>query len=158
MKKIFFLFLILAFGFVSCKKEPKLHKIKYQITFMEIPSWSSSNAIEVTATPCYYGAYNNDVDENGNVIEPYIDYSQTQDGLWEYEYWKLQDGDKVRFHLIAQLSYHYVLKVFIDDVEISHKEIKISDYNYGEVVYLDESGIDDTPGDSDIEFTFYESN
>lgn len=147
--------LILTFGFTSCKKEPKLHKIKYQVTFIEIPSWYNSNAIDVTAVPCYYGDYNNDVDENGNVIEPYIDYNQTQDGLWEYEYWQLQDGDKVRFHLSAQLSYYYELRVFIDGVEVSYKKIKISDDNYYQVIDLEESGLDDTPGDSDIDFVYH---
>jgi hypothetical protein len=156
MKKLLYLFVLVALVFTSCKKEPKLHKIKFQITFLEIPNWASSNYIDVTAQPCYYGDYNNSVDEHGNLIQPYIDYDQTQDGLWEYEYWELKSGDKVKFSLSAQLHYWYELKVFIDDVEVSYKKVKISEYNYFEVIDLEESGWDDTPGDSYIDFTYYE--
>lgn len=157
MKNILYIFLALSVIFTSCKKEPKFHKIKYQIVFHELPSFGSSNYLEVQAVPCYYGEYNNSVDENGNMIQPYIDYSQATDGLWEYEYWKLQDGDKVRFYVSAQLDYWYELRVFIDDVEVSYKKIKISPYNYFQVIDLEESGWDDTPGDADIDFTYYEN-
>lgn len=154
--KNFLYLLILIIGLTSCKKEPKFHKIKYQIKFLEIPTWYTSNNLEVTATPCYYGKYHNDVDENGNIIEPYIDYSQTTDGLWEYEYWQLKSGDKVRFNLMAQLDYHFELRVFIDGVEVSYKKVKISEDTYYKVIDLEETGWDDSPGDSDIEFTYYE--
>ena len=155
LTKILLLSLI-TFMFISCKKEPKMHKIKYQITFLEIPHWASSNSLEVGAVPCYSGEYNNSVGENGVPIAPVITYNMTKDGLWEYEYWKLQEGDEIYFHLFAQLDYHFELRIFIDGIEVSYKKIKISDSNYFEIIDLDESGLDDTKGDGDIKFTYYE--
>jgi len=135
---------------VSCKKEPKYHKIKYQITFLELPSFGSSNYLEVQATPAYQNEYNYDTDA------PYITYDQTKDGLWEYEYWELQDGDEVYFFLWAQLDYHFELRIFIDDVEVSYKRIKISDSNYFSALEIEDEGWDDSPGDQSIDFTYHE--
>ena len=158
MRKLLYIFILLSFVFTSCKKEPKSHRIKFQITFLELPSYGTSNYLEVTAQPCYYGEYNNSVDENGNLIQPYIDYNQASDGLWEYEYWQLKDGDKVMFSLTAQLDYWYELRVFIDDVEVSYKKVKVSEHTYFAVEDLEESGWDDTPGDSYIDFTYYDND
>jgi hypothetical protein len=152
MKKFLYILILsfLTILSVSCKKQPKLHKIKYQITFLEIPHWASSNYLEVQAYPAYQNEYNYDTDA------PYITYNQTQDGLWEYEYWELKDGDDVYLFLWAQLDYHFELRVFIDDVEVSYKRIKISDSNYFSAIEIDEEGLDDTPGDQSIEFTYHE--
>ena len=154
MKKTLLVLLISIF--ISCKKEKTLHKIKYQITFLEIPDWFNSNYIEVKASPVYQGEYNNSVNENGVPIGPYINYNQTKDGLWEYEYWELKDGDEVYFDLWAQLYYHYEVRIYIDNIEVSYKRVKISDSNYFEVLDLETKGMDNTPNNANIEFTFKE--
>lgn len=151
MKKLFYLFLVLSiFVFSSCKKEPKYHKIKYQITFLELPSFGTSNYLEVQAVPAYQNEYNYDN------AAPYITQNQTTDGLWEYEYWQLQDGDEIYFFLWAQLDYHYELRIFIDDVEVSYKRVKISNSNYFSALEVEDDGLDDSPGDQSIEFTYHE--
>lgn len=143
----------LMFIISSCKKE-EYHKLKFQIKFLEIPSWYQSNYIDVKAIPCYYGEYNNSVDEYGNLIMPNISYNQTLDSLWEYEYWELKKGDNVIFSLNAQLKYYYELRVFIDEKEMSYLKVKISNSGYFVPEYIEGYGLDDTPGDTSIDFIY----
>lgn len=153
-KYILILITLVTLTLTSCRKKVSYHKIKYQVTFLEIPDWFNSNHIEVYAKPSYIGDYNGDVNEYGNPIAPYINYNQTKDGLWEYEYWQLQDGDKVTFYLLAQLDYHYEIRIFIDDVEVSYMRVMISGTDYYDIIELEQNGLDDKLGDGFIEFTY----
>jgi hypothetical protein len=76
-------------------------------------------------------------------------------GHWDYEYWDLQDGDEIMFYMWAQLGYLYEMRLYIDDVEVSYKKIKISDSDYFAYTVLDESGID-IDGDDNIQFIYNE--
>lgn len=157
MKNIIYLVLVIStIFFVSCEKETNTHKIKYQIKFLELPMYGVSNYLEVEASPSYLGEYNNSLNSYGNLIKPYIDNSQAQDSLWEYEYWELKNGDYVEFNLLAQLDYHYELRVFIDDVEVSYKRVKIHDSQYFGIEHIETLGLDNTPNDSSIDFIFYD--
>lgn len=151
--KVSFILILVCVILTSCKKD-NLHKIKFQITFLEIPEWYQSNMIEVYLNPYYSGKYNYSTNENGVPIAPSIDYEMTTDGLWEYEYWELKNGDRVTFSIWGQLKYHYELRVFIDEKEVSYKRIKISNQNYNSSIGYEENGRDDTPGDGVIDFIF----
>lgn len=135
---------------VSCKKQPKNHKVRYVIDFIEVPHWASSNFIEVGALPSYQNEYNYDT------IAPYITYDDTKTGHWEYEYWELKDGDEIYFNVWGQLDYYYEMRVFIDDVEVGYKKIKVSETDYFAYTVIEESGFDDDLGDTDITFTYHD--
>ena len=147
--------IILTISLISCKKE-NLHKIKYQIKFLELPDWYHSNYLEVTASPCYIGEYNYSRDENGTIILPNIDYDQAKDGLWEYEYWELKDNSRVLFMLLAKIDYHYELRVFIDGKQVSYKRVKTSDQQYFHAIEIEGNGLDNDPKSDYIEFTYKE--
>ncbi len=154
MKQTFIL-IILTISLISCKKD-NLHKIKYQIKFLELPDWYNSNYLEVTASPCYIGEYNYSRDKNGTIILPNIDYEQTKDGLWEYEYWELKDNSRVLFMLLAKIDYHYELRVFIDGKQVSYKRVKTSDQQYFHAIETEGYGLDNNPKSDFIEFTYKE--
>tara|TARA_R110002012_G_scaffold172430_2_gene337329 strand:- start:53 stop:514 length:462 start_codon:yes stop_codon:yes gene_type:complete len=134
----------------SCSKESKNHKVKFQLRFIEVPKWYSTSYLGVTASPHYENEY------NGDGIAPYITREQTLDGIWEYEYWELKDGDEVFFELLAQKKYHYEMRVFIDDTEVSYKRFKMSDDDFFQAVEYEERGWDETKHDYDIRFTYRE--
>ena len=49
MKKLFYLFIFfLSVISFSCKKEPKKHKITYEVNFFQTPSTGSSNFIGIS--------------------------------------------------------------------------------------------------------------
>ena len=157
MKKVLYTLLFLLTFLASCKKEDvdKLHVIEYEIHFLEAPDWYQSNFVDVMAIPASAGGYySNEPDNNGN-YKPTITYQQTLNEYWRYEY-RVKNGDEVIFRFDGQLSYHYEIRVFVDGVEMSHKEIKVSDDSYYVYTVLDESGLDNTPGDNTIDFIYYE--
>ena len=152
---IIIIIIIICFILTSCKKE-NLHKIKFQIKFLEIPDWYHSNYLEVTASPCYVGLYNYIRDENGTLILPNIDYDQTKVGLWEYENWELKNDSRVFFMLLAKIDYHYELRIFIDGKQVSYKRVKTSDQQYFTAVEVEGYGLDNDQESSYIEFIYKE--
>jgi len=157
MKKTLYTLLFLLTFIVSCKKEDsgKLHVIEYEIHFLGAPEWFQSNFVDVMAIPSSGGGYySHEPDKNGN-YKPTITYQQTLSEYWRYEY-RVKNGDEVTFKFDGQLSYHYEIRVFIDGVEMSYKEIKVSDDSYYVYTVLNESGLDNTPGDNTIDFIYYE--
>lgn len=127
----------------SCKKEPRMHKITYDITFIETPSYGYTNFMELGCTPAYMGDYNYDPQN------PSINYDIAKSGHWDYEYWELKDGDKVHFSLWAADGYYFEMRVFIDGSEVSYKKM------YGSTI-VEEYGINNSDLSSSIEFTYYE--
>ena len=145
--KILFLSLI-VFMFTSCKKEPKMHKIKYEITFIQTPDYGYTNWMELGVTPAYYGDYNYDPQN------PSINYDIAKTGHWDYEYWELKDGDKVSFTLWTAPGYYYEMRIYIDGTEVSYK--KLYSDGSGTTDIEAESGWNDSTTDTYIEFTYYE--
>ena len=144
MKNLIYIFLITLISVfsTSCKKEPKNHKIKYDIEFHQVPDYGYTNWMELGVTPSYVGEYNNDT-ENAT-----INYEMAKTGEWDYEYWMLHDGDLVTFSLLTAEGYYYSMRIYIDGTEVSYKKI----YS-GQVV--ESSGLG--AGDNlDINFTYYE--
>jgi|LakMenEpi03Aug12_release.lakeMendotaPanAssembly.Ray.scaffolds.fasta_scaffold738422_2 hypothetical protein len=129
MKKILILIFIL-FGFLSCKKLEKTHKITYEIKMLQIPSTGSSNFIEVMAEPC---------GENG---VPGINRFKVPK-IWKYDYFGLRNGDKVMFSVDAQQSYRFEMKIYIDDIEVSYLKVKTSDNSYYLYFVEERNGIND---------------
>ena len=129
MKKILILIFIL-FGFLSCKKLEKTHKITYEIKMLQVPSAGSSNFIEVMAEPC----------EDGGV--PGINRFKVPK-TWKYDYFGLRSGDKVMFSVDAQQSYRFEMKIYIDDVEVSYLKVKTSDNSYYLYFVEERNGIND---------------
>jgi len=135
------LFLI-TFSLFSCKKE-NYHKVRFEVVFIQDCDNCYADYFAVNCTPHY-------TDE-----EPGISASQVITGYtWDYEYWKLEDGDKVIFTVSPTGDeYQFRLNVYIDDQLVSYREC----YGpYGTVV-LDEWGLNNTEADiAQIEFTYYE--
>ena len=129
MKKILILIFIL-FGFLSCKKFEKPHKITYEIKMLQIPITGSSNFIEVMAEPC---------DEGG---VPGIDRFNVPK-IWKYDYFGLKSGDKVMFSVDAQLSYRFEMRIYIDDIEVSYLKVKTSDNSYYTYFVEERNGLND---------------
>jgi hypothetical protein len=145
MKNILYYILItlISFPTISCKKQPNLHKIKYELDFHQVPNYGYTNFLELGATPCYQGEYNYSQEW------PAIDYDIAKSGHWDYEYWELKDGDLVTFSLWAANDYYYDMRIYIDGEEVSYKKM------YGTQV-IEQSGIDDATSDIQITFTYYE--
>ena len=83
---IYSLLIILTVIFSSCKKE-NYHKVRFHIEFIDVTEGGYSNFINVGCSPYY------DDEE-----EPTLYLSLIEPGYeWDYEYWQLQDGEKVSF-------------------------------------------------------------
>lgn len=131
MKNILYslLILIVGFSFTSCKKKD-MHKVTFEIVFLQSPSTGSSNLIEITAKPSY------------SDVKPAVDRLNIPQ-KWTYDYIGLEKGDKVTFGVRAQLSYYYEMRVYIDGNQVSYMKVKVSDYNYYEDHVEDHSGLND---------------
>ena len=146
MKNLFKLilpvFLLLFLG--SCTKEPKLHKIKYEIEFINTPEGSPSES-HTFAAICV---------PNYNDKLPYINPGMVNTGsVWVYEYLELKDKDKILFYLMMSnaTNYYYKLNVYVDGVLKSTKRVKYLDGINCEI--SEESGLS-VNGKNSIEFTF----
>lgn len=131
MKNFIYSLLIVIFGvsFTSCKKD-NMHKVTFEIVFLQSPSTGSSNLIEITAKPSY------------SDVKPAVDRLNIPQ-KWTYDYIGLKKGDKVTFGVRAQLSYYYEMRVYIDGNQVSYMKVKVSDYNYYEDHVEDHSGLND---------------
>jgi hypothetical protein len=146
--KILFLSLI-TFMFISCKKEPKMHKIKYRIEFIQTPDFGNTDWIELTAGPVYETEYNKG--DQFASISPEIASVNRE---WEYDYWQLVSGDEVTFGLWTAKDYYYRLYVYIDGDLVSSKRVYQDDNG---IIDVDENyGIDDDSNGQYITFTYYE--
>jgi len=148
MKKILFLILatLTIFTF-SCKKENDYHKVKYHVIFIEDCEDGYSNDIDIACSPHYS-------DEEPTIYPQSIN----ADYEWEYEYWKLQDGDEIMFIVSPQQGYRFIMSVYIDDVLMSFREIKTHYGGYYITTIEDEWGLNNE-SDEDmgiIEFYYYE--
>jgi hypothetical protein len=116
----------------------------YEITFHEVPEYGYTNVIELGMLPAYMGEYNNDPQN------PSINYDMVKNSRhWDYEYWELQDGDKVEFIPITQGNWYYTMSITIDGTEVSSKTI----YSGG---LIEQSGWNDSDTNSYIEFIYNE--
>jgi len=126
--------------YTSCSKEPKNHKIRYDITFTQTPSFGSTNFIELGATPSY---------SENHTTKPAISYEIAKTGHWTYEYLELKEDDKVSFSLWTADGYYFEMRIYIDDTQVSYKKM------YGTQV-IEQSGWNDSTTDTYIEFTYHE--
>jgi len=119
MKNLIYIVLITLISFftTSCSKEPKNHKIIYEIEFHQTPSFGYTNWMDLSVTPSYIGEYNNDTQN------PAINYEIANNGHWKYEYWQLNDGDNVNFLLLTAEGYYYTMTISIDGYQVSSKKI-----------------------------------
>lgn len=130
MKKLFYLFIIfLSIIFFSCKKEPKKHKITYEVNFFQTPSTGSSNFIGISTMPL-----------DGN--RPGIDRFNIPK-TWRYECYNLIKGDEIVFAVNGQLSYFFEMRLYIDDKQVSYLKAKVSDNSYYAVKVLEVDGLND---------------
>ena len=120
-KKIyFFLVVILTLGLTSCEKhDNNFHRVRFHLTFKEVPPVGASDFIEVNCSPNY--------DNDPPVI--YKDYI-TPGYEWDYEFWQLKNGDEVQFIVNPQLHYWFVMEVYVDDVLVSTREVVTSSQTY----------------------------
>lgn len=143
MKNLFKILLLTVFVtvFTSCKKNVDYHKISYEIEFLNGSITSGhSNFINVSTIPC---------DESMKIDRMNIPKSIRSD------YYGLKKGDKVHFAVDAQTSYWFIMRVYLDDVEVSEREVKIGISSYYVPDYYNQTGRNDYQGDhSIIEFTY----
>jgi hypothetical protein len=137
MKLFKILFLSLIVIFTSCSKEPKNHKIEYEVTFSQTPDFGYTNWMELSVAPYYTSQ------------DPIITYEMAKTGHWDYEYLQLNDGDKVSFSLWTAEGYYFEMRIFVDGTQVSYKKM------FGSQV-LEESGWNDSKSDAFIEFTYHE--
>ena len=142
MKKIILSLITFTLLFSSCKKHD-YHKVSFGITFLNTPSYGSSNFIEVYATPSY-------TDKKPNIDNSNI--PQT----WRYDYMELEKGQLVNFLVRGQLSYHFEMRVYIDDNEVSYREVVVSNTTYYDDHVINSSGINDLANEDTgvIQFTY----
>lgn len=121
MKKFIYILLItiLGFSFTSCKKT-EYHKIVFEITFLNSPGTGSSSFIDVYVIPAYVER------EKAPRIPDRFNIPQ----VWRYEYLGLEKGQKVHFLVSGQLSYYFEMRIYIDDVEVSYRRVRVSDTSY----------------------------
>jgi hypothetical protein len=109
--KYLLLSLLLVFSFSSCKKKPKLHKLKYEIVFYVTPPVWYPSVTSITANPNYH----DDKPVKPNNLKP--------GDVWNYEYWELKDGDVVNLSIDGayfenstgnNLKWVYTLRVYVD--------------------------------------------
>ncbi len=145
--KILFLSLV-VFMFTSCKKEPKQHKIKYRIEFIQTPDHGYTDWIELTVGPVYSTEYNKG-DQYASITPEIASVNRE----WEYDYWQLESGDEITFGLWTAKDYYYRLFIYIDGTLVSQKRV----YQDDGIIDVDEqSGLDDDPNVQYITFTYYE--
>lgn len=136
-----FIAIVISISFVSCKKTD-YHKITFEITFLDKPGTGSSNFIEVQAIPDYSDK------------KPYVDRFNIPQ-VWRYDYMGLEKGQKVYFMVMGQLSYHFEMRVYIDDNEVSYRKVIVSSTNYYSCHVEDSGGRNDcTEDDAIIKFTY----
>jgi hypothetical protein len=146
--KIFFIILT-TIVLISCKKEERLHRIKYVIEFIQTPDFGYTNWLELTVTPVYQTEYN--YGEHFPSLSPSFASASRR---WEYDYWEMKDGDMVELGLWTAKDYYYKLYVYIDDVEVSYKKVFIDDEGQYDIV--EETGLDDNLNDNNITFRYSE--
>jgi hypothetical protein len=125
-----------------------LHKIKYQIEFLQTPDYGNTDWIELSTSPVYSTEYNKG--DQFATITPQI---ASVNGDWEYDYWQLKSGDKITFGLWAAEGYYYKLSIYIDGDLVSSKKV-YSDAGSTDV--HEQYGLDNTPNGDYITFTYYE--
>ena len=76
--------------------------------------------------------------------------------VWRYEYVGLEKKQFVEFIVRAQLSYHFEMRVFIDDVQVSYRKVKVSDTNYYDDHVDESNGLNDKSNEDTgiIQFTY----
>lgn len=135
MKNLFkiLLFTVSITVFVSCKKNQiNYHKLSYEVEFHNSVTSGASNFIEVGTVPA---------DEHIAIDRFDIPKSVRSD------YYGLKVGDKVHFVVNAQTSYWFTMRIYIDDVQISEREVKIGVGNYYVPEYYKQIGRNDYLGD-----------
>ena len=149
LKKIFFITVtIVTVLLTSCQKhEENFHKVRFHLTFKQVPPVGSSDFIDVTCIPNYN-------DEPPKIYKDYI----TENYEWDYEFWQLKDGDEVKFIVNPQLYYWFDMEVYVDGVLVSSREVVTSSQTYYATQTLSQSGLnnDELTNFPVISFYYYE--
>lgn len=133
---------------ISCNKhEQDFHKVRYHLTFHQVPQPGNSNALDVVCTPYY--------DEDPAKIFKEI---VTPGYEWDYEFWQLTNGQEVKFIVNPQLSYWFTMEVYIDGTLMSSRECVTSNQTYYSTQTLNQSGLnnDENTNAPVISFYYYE--
>lgn len=140
--------IVTVLTFTSCEKEPSLHKLKFELVFSEEPNNGNSNLIDVTCEPYY-------LEDGPQISSALIDPGYT----WTYEYWGLEHGDEVTFIVSPQLSYRFVMNIYVDDILVSSRSIVTSDDTYFATITESQFGLnnEETTNYPIIKFNYYES-
>lgn len=146
LNKIFFITVTaIIVLFSSCQKhEENFHKLRFHLSFKEVPPTGFSNSIEVLCSPDY----------DDDPAEIYAKYT-TEGYEWDYEFWQLKDGDEVQFIVRPQLYYWFVMEVYIDDVLISSREMVTSKDTYYSTQTLGQSGLNNEASTNFPVISFY---
>ena len=109
---IYSLLVLLTVTFSSCKKfNEDYHRVRFHIEFINGCEAGFSNFIEVDCKP----DYSND--------EPVLPLSVIEPGYeWDYEFWQLKDGDEVKFSVLPQQGYRFIMSVYVDEELVSYRE------------------------------------
>lgn len=139
---VYFVLVFLSLFLSSCKKN-NYHKIKFEVVFIQDCDNCYADYFAVNCTP----HYSDEV--------PAIKAADVTTGyVWTYEYWKLENNNKVVFSVSPTgEGYHYRMNVYVDDALVSYREC----YGpYGTVV-IDQGGINNSQQEMGvIEFTYHE--
>lgn len=145
---IYSLLVLLTVTFSSCKKfNEDYHRVRFHIEFINGCEAGFSNFIEVDCKP----DYSND--------EPVLPLSVIEPGYeWDYEFWQLKDGDEVKFSVLPQQGYRFIMSVYVDEELVSYREVQGVYGGYYGTVVLDQGGINNADEDNMgiIEFIYYE--
>lgn len=141
-KTIFLLFIV--FSLISCKKE-NLHKVKFEVEFIQDCHECFADYFSITCEPHYS-------DEQPKIYAE----SVKEDYIWDYEYWALKDGDEIVFAVnnsSGSATYRYVMRVYVDGEMVSY----IDCYGpYGKYI-IKKGGLNNSELDMGIiEFTYHE--
>lgn len=145
-KKFPYYILIFLFVFNSCQKEDnELHRLKFEIEFVSTPEFGVSSMVEIlTCEPNY-------TDEETRIYEQYIEPGY----IWTYEFWELNQNQKISFGFWCQNEYHFIMRIYVDDILLSSKEMVGVDESGSSYYSLNDWGLNDVKNElPKIEFTY----
>ena len=146
LKKILYVSItIITLIFSSCQKhEENFHRVRFHLTFKEVPPIGASDFIDVTCKPNYEN-------EPPEIYKDYI----TAGYEWDYEFWQVKNGDKIEFIVNPQLYYWFVMEVYVDGVLVSSREVVTSSQTYYATQTLNQSGLNNNEDTNFPVITFY---
>ena len=139
LSRIIVSFLILNFTLLfltSCNKRKfEYHKITYELEFYKNSDAGYSNFIDVGCKPA----------ADAITLDRF-----NMPKIVRNEYWGLLKGNEIYFSVWAQTGYWFSMRLKIDDVLISEREVKIGNSSYYVPEYYKQIGPNEHKGDAAI--------